>query len=197
MALVPLSGVYGQRLNTVTGAIHLVSIAFDDTETDLGEIVQAAANTLLGTIDGDTGTIKTNTDSLVTGGGGGYVRQDSTATIAKETGGNLATLLAALSPPAQATVGTGTVATTWDNGGDNGIAFNGVVTLPYFIDVALSVDTYIALDTAATQFAGTTGAWYAGGLTHRIPCRGKTHVHHKRVGTADGTIFVSVYGAIA
>ncbi|MDD4924776.1 MAG: hypothetical protein PHF74_08140 [Dehalococcoidales bacterium] len=36
--------------------------------------------------------IKTNTDPLVTAGGGGYVRQDSTATIAKETGGNLATV---------------------------------------------------------------------------------------------------------
>ncbi len=44
----------------------------------------------LNTIDADTGTIKTNTDPLVTVGGGGYVRQDSTATIAKEDGGNLA-----------------------------------------------------------------------------------------------------------
>ena len=34
-------------------------------------------------------TIKTNTDPLVAAGGGGYMRQDSTATIAKETGGNL------------------------------------------------------------------------------------------------------------
>lgn len=38
------------------------------------------------------GTIKTNTDPLVTVGGGGYVRQDSTGSIAKETGGNLATI---------------------------------------------------------------------------------------------------------
>ncbi len=44
----------------------------------------------LGTIDGDTGTIKTNTDTLVIVGGGGYIRQDSNDTIAKETGGNLA-----------------------------------------------------------------------------------------------------------
>lgn len=36
-------------------------------------------------------SVKTNTDPLVTAGGGGYMRQDSTATIAKETGGNLAT----------------------------------------------------------------------------------------------------------
>lgn len=37
-------------------------------------------------------SIKTNTDPLVVNNAGGYVRQDSTATIAKETGGNLATI---------------------------------------------------------------------------------------------------------
>jgi hypothetical protein len=41
-------------------------------------------------------SIKTNTDTLVTVAGGGYVRQDSTATIAKETGGNLAAAATAL-----------------------------------------------------------------------------------------------------
>lgn len=41
---------------------------------------------------GNLASIKTNTDPLVSSGGGGYVRQDSTATIAKETGGNLATI---------------------------------------------------------------------------------------------------------
>lgn len=40
------------------------------------------------------GIVKTNTDPFVSGGAGGYVRQDSTATIAKETGGNLASLVA-------------------------------------------------------------------------------------------------------
>ena len=38
------------------------------------------------------GTIKTNTDTLVASGGGGYIRQDSTYSIARETGGNLATI---------------------------------------------------------------------------------------------------------
>lgn len=37
-------------------------------------------------------TIKTDLDTLTTAGGGGYVRQDSTGTIAKETGGNLAAI---------------------------------------------------------------------------------------------------------
>lgn len=38
------------------------------------------------------GSIKTNTDPLVTAAAGGYVQQDSNATIAKESGGNLATV---------------------------------------------------------------------------------------------------------
>lgn len=38
---------------------------------------------------GNLASVKTNTDPLVTSGGGGFVRQDSTATIAKESGGNL------------------------------------------------------------------------------------------------------------
>lgn len=41
---------------------------------------------------GNLATIKTSTDTFVTSGGGGYVRQDSTATIAKESGGNLASI---------------------------------------------------------------------------------------------------------
>jgi len=38
MALVPLSDRYAQRFNTTTKAIHLVSIDYDGTETDLGAI---------------------------------------------------------------------------------------------------------------------------------------------------------------
>jgi hypothetical protein len=41
---------------------------------------------------GNLDTISVDTTTLVTPGGGGYVRQDSTGTIAKETGGNLATI---------------------------------------------------------------------------------------------------------
>jgi len=59
--------------------------------------LQTTGNAILTTIDADTGniatsagTIKTNTDPLVAAAGGGYVRQDSTAKIAKESGGNLA-----------------------------------------------------------------------------------------------------------
>lgn len=42
--------------------------------------------------DGNLASIKTNTNPLVVAGGGGYIRQDSTDTIAKESGGNLAAI---------------------------------------------------------------------------------------------------------
>ena len=41
------------------------------------------------TEDGNLLTVKTNTTAFITPGAGGYVRQDSTGTIAKESGGNL------------------------------------------------------------------------------------------------------------
>jgi hypothetical protein len=43
---------------------------------------------------GNLSSIKTNTDGLKAAAAGAYVRQDSTATIAKESGGNLAALAA-------------------------------------------------------------------------------------------------------
>jgi len=46
---------------------------------------------------GNLATVKTNTDPLVVAAAGGYIRQDSTATIAKESGGNLATLAGTVS----------------------------------------------------------------------------------------------------
>jgi len=48
---------------------------------------------------GNLATVKTNTDPLVASGAGGYVRQDSTDTIAKETGGNLADINTRLGDP--------------------------------------------------------------------------------------------------
>jgi len=51
-----------------------------------------ATSTFQTTGNNSLGTIKTNTDPLVAAAAGGYIRQDSTATIAKESGGNLATV---------------------------------------------------------------------------------------------------------
>lgn len=53
-------------------------------------------------------TIKTNTDPLVASGAGGYVRQDSTATIAKETGGNLDIIAANIPAKGQTTMSAST-----------------------------------------------------------------------------------------
>jgi hypothetical protein len=46
----------------------------------------------LATVATNTGTISTNTAPFLVNNAGGYIRQDSTATIAKETGGNLASI---------------------------------------------------------------------------------------------------------
>jgi hypothetical protein len=54
--------------------------------------------------DGNLATIKTNTDPLVASGAGGYIRQDSNATIAKESGGNLATIATNIPAQGQATM---------------------------------------------------------------------------------------------
>jgi len=64
------------------------------------------ARALLATIDADTSTLQTS-------GGGGYIRQDSTATIAKETGGNLASVKTNTDP-----LGSGATP-FFDSDGDN------------------------------------------------------------------------------
>lgn len=74
------------QITTLTPPAAIAGFALESTQ-----LLQAtAANQTTGNTS--LGTIETNTDPLVASGGGGYVRQDSTATIAKETGGNLATI---------------------------------------------------------------------------------------------------------
>lgn len=90
-----LPAALGQQLEAASMAVVLPAAQLT-TLTPPAAITGFATETTLGTIDADTGSIKTNTDTLVTSGGGGYVRQDSTATIAKESGGNLAAVLAAV-----------------------------------------------------------------------------------------------------
>jgi hypothetical protein len=60
---------------------------------------------------GNLATVKTNTDPLVTVGGGGYIRQDSTATIAIETGGNLAATATVLGTTTDAAIDSDTTGT--------------------------------------------------------------------------------------
>lgn len=92
-----------------TEAGNLATIAAKDfaTQTTLALIkaktdnLDVASSTLATAANQTTGnsslaSIKTNTDPLVASGAGGYVRQDATATIAKESGGNLATIAGAV-----------------------------------------------------------------------------------------------------
>lgn len=72
---------------TEVGGVPVTSPLPVDLDTSLLATAakQDTGNAILAVID-------SNTDPLVTSNAGGYVRQDSTATIAKETGGNLATV---------------------------------------------------------------------------------------------------------
>lgn len=72
---------------TVSGAVTVTGSVTANAGTNLNTSALALEA-------GNVATVKTNTDPLVVAAAGGYVRQDSTATIAKESGGNLATLVA-------------------------------------------------------------------------------------------------------
>ena len=66
------------------------ALVFGSTPTSNTVGVKNAANAKINPATQETlATINTNTTPLVTAGAGGYIRQDSTDTIAKETGGNL------------------------------------------------------------------------------------------------------------
>lgn len=62
--------------------------------------------------DGNLATVATNTTPLVTPAAGGYIQQDSNASIAKETGGNLATVATNTATIATNTATAGTNTTT-------------------------------------------------------------------------------------
>ena len=60
-----------------------------------------------------------------------------------------------------------------------------------FVDVWLTQDAYLivkASDTSPTNVP----AGYAGGLTHRIPCKNMTYLHYKQV-SSSGTMTVTVF----
>lgn len=89
---VPVSGTV-----TVTDGAGALNVIVDSgtVTANAGTNLNTSALALEATqLTGNTSlaSVKTNTDPLVASGAGGYVRQDSTATIAKETGGNLATI---------------------------------------------------------------------------------------------------------
>lgn len=97
----PVDATLGVKVQASIDTTGLSTSAKQDTgNTSLGTIVTnttgAATSAKQDTGNTSLGSIKTDVDTLAASGGGGYVRQDSTATIAKESGGNLATIAGAI-----------------------------------------------------------------------------------------------------
>jgi len=104
----------------------------------------------------------------------------------------IADLAAALAPAANAPLGSKTADTTnWDNDSGEFDLTNGGAITPQFAHVYCAEDTWIVADTSDTD--PTAGAVYTGGLTHVVPCRGKTRLHYKAV-SANGRVDVTVFG---
>ena len=96
-----------EKLDDLQGALKSV-----DTDELVTRVTDSAGTEINpAKEDGNLATVKTNTDPLVTAGAGGYIRQDSTGTIAKETGGNLAAAATVLGATADAAVETDTTGT--------------------------------------------------------------------------------------
>lgn len=85
----------------VTG-VHELRTRDDDVNTHFGTIGEAASYT--GSVHAQLRYLADKLALLGTAGGGGYVRQDSTATMALESGGNLAALVSAAAGNAVPTI---------------------------------------------------------------------------------------------
>jgi hypothetical protein len=83
--------------NTQGQAINSSGAASSNLTYVGGSAVALGSTTASASLPVTLASNDTNTTPFVTSGGGGYVRQDSTATIAKESGGNLATLAGGVS----------------------------------------------------------------------------------------------------
>jgi hypothetical protein len=86
------------ELNACVGELKDAPVAYNgDDESDISRsgisLWKRMCNSLKA-IAATLATVKTNTDPLVTADGGGYIRQDSSATIALESDGNLAAIKA-------------------------------------------------------------------------------------------------------
>ncbi len=78
------AGTDGDYANTISDANGCLWVHAN------GSALESGGN--LASLVTATSTLKAATDLMAASGGGAYVRQDSTGTIAKETGGNLATV---------------------------------------------------------------------------------------------------------
>jgi hypothetical protein len=80
----------------ITALDTALDIVAGDTTSIDGKTPALGAAAMAASVPVTLATDDTNTTPFVTAGGGGYVRQDSTGTIAKETGGNLAAIAASV-----------------------------------------------------------------------------------------------------
>jgi hypothetical protein len=113
----------------------------------------------------DLATIVTNSNPFVASGAGGYIRQDSTATIAKESGGNLATLAGAIASN-RAQVGRLTTAVyTLASGAQTANGNSGDLTVGPYTEIAIDLNITANSGTSQTlQFfwerKGADGVYY-------------------------------------
>lgn len=99
------SGGYGTSapatINVQFSPVPTTSISTSISTVAIDQSVPGTTNAVFVTngaleTGGNIATINSNTAPLLVAGGGGYIRQDSTATMAKESGGNLATVAAGI-----------------------------------------------------------------------------------------------------
>ncbi len=189
--LIDIKALLGKGTGIMT-ASHSVTIATDDTVIGATDDTEAAAggvgsiSSKLRKISTDIGHIDQDTSKLQTAAGGGYVRQDSTSTIAKETGGNLAALLAGASPAAS--TGLASVITT-----DAEWTSITLTTGALFADVTLIGDKAYMVAKTATPGDTDTGCVYSANIVYRIPTRGRTKIWIRRYAGTNVRIHVTDY----
>tara|TARA_Y100000310_G_C20429145_1_gene690537 strand:- start:494 stop:835 length:342 start_codon:yes stop_codon:yes gene_type:complete len=97
-------------------------------------------------------------------------------------------------PTAQIGLGLKTAANdAWDNGDSLDITVGSTIT-PEFLHVTCVDETWLICNAASATYAGTLPAYYFGGQTHIIPCRGMTHLHFKSADGDDQAIYATVFG---
>ena len=119
--------------------------------------------------------------------------QDEATDILIVQAADLTALLAALRTTANADLGSKTASTSWDTDSDEFDLTNSAAITPQFAFVYCEEDTYITVNTVATD-PGGTGQIVPGGWLAIIPCFGMTKLHYKSV-TTGGTVNPTVYGA--
>jgi hypothetical protein len=168
----------------------------------------AAGSALLTSLLAEAVSVNTQTRPFITSGGGGYMRQDSTATMAKETGGMLAAV-ATNTDTLKASGGGGyvrqdsTATIAKETGGMLAAATTAVqakvcattlasVTTATWTAIPSGGQTYLVINaiSATSGNAATMTVWGSpdGGTTQRVLLRADTLAPAKSVAIAVGTV---------